>query len=117
MKTKGKDEKYSKILSKKMNTSSEELLQGLPIEFLTFLQNVRDLQFEQKPDYDYLRKLLRKMNNSGVLIEEIKLDYIDYIEKIKNKKINKNKIKEILNGGESKRPTKSNTNNDSHNNK
>ena len=117
MKTKGKDEKYSKILSKKMNTSSEELLQGLPIEFLTFLQNVRDLQFEQKPDYDYLRKLLRKMNNSGVPLEEIKLDYIDYIEKIKNKKINKNKIKEILNGGESKRPTKSNTNNDSHNNK
>ena len=117
MKTKGKDEKYSKILSKKMNTSSEELLQGLPIEFLTFLQNVRDLQFEQKPDYDYLRKLLRKMNNSGVPLEEIKLDYIDYIEKIKNKKINKNNIKEILNGGESKRPTKSNTNNDSHNNK
>ena len=117
MKSKGKDEKYSKILSKKMNTSSEELLQGLPIEFLTFLQNVRDLQFEQKPDYDYLRKLLRKMNNSGVPLEEIKLDYIDYIEKIKNKKINKNKIKEILNGGESKRPTKSNTNNDSHNNK
>ena len=117
MKSKGKDEKYSKILSKKMNTSSEELLQGLPIEFLTFLQNVRDLQFEQKPDYDYLRKLLRKMNNSGVPLEENKLDYIDYIEKIKNKKINKNKIKEILNGGESKRPTKSNTNNDSHNNK
>ena len=117
MKSKGKDEKYSKILSKKMNTSSEELLQGLPIEFLTFLQNVRDLQFEQKPDYEYLRKLLRKMNNSGVPLEEIKLDYIDYIEKIKNKKINKNNIKEILNGGESKRPTKSNTNNDSHNNK
>ena len=117
MKSKGKDEKYSKILSKKMNTSSEELLQGLPIEFLTFLQNVRDLQFEQKPDYEYLRKLLRKMNNSGVPLEENKLDYIDYIEKIKNKKINKNKIKEILNGGESKRPTKSNTNNDSHNNK
>ena len=32
------------------------------------------------------------MNNSGVPLEEIKLDYIDYIEKIKNKKINKNKI-------------------------
>ena len=118
LKSKKTDEKYSKILSIKMNVSDEELLKGLPNEFLNFLQHVRDLQFEQKPDYEYLRKLLRKLNTSNVPLEEIKLDYIDFFEKLKIKKSNNNKInKEILNGGESKRATKSNSNNDSHNNK
>ena len=119
IKTKGKDEKYSKILSKKMNTSSEELLKGLPNELFCFLQNVRDLQFEQKPDYEYLRNLLRKMNTTNIPLEKIKLDYIDYFEKIKIKKNNNNKkIKnEMINGADSKRATKSNSNNDSHNNK
>ena len=118
MKSKKKDEKYSKILSIKMNFSNEELLKGLPNEFLSFLQHVRDLQFEQKPDYDYLKKLLINMNTSDVPLEEIKLDYIDCFEKMKIKKNNIIKNgKEIVNGGESKRATKSNSNNDSHNNK
>ena len=118
LKAKGKKEKYSKILYKKMNISNEELLKGLPQEFMTFLQSVRDLQFEQKPDYNYLKGLLIKMNKTELPIEQIKLDYIDIFEKniIKNNKkiIGDN---DILNNCESKRATKSNTNNDSHNNK
>ena len=116
LKTKGKDEKYSKILSIKMNTKNDELLKGLPNEFMTFLQTVRDLQFEQKPDYEYLKQLLRKMNTTKTPLPKIKLDYIDLLEKIKIKnKNNKNNINNnnILNSAESKRATKSNTNNDS----
>ena len=92
LKSKGKDEKYSKILTKKMNSKSEELLKGLPNEFMSFLQNVRDLQFDQKPDYDYLRGLLRKMNTSKIPLEKVKLDYIKILEKniiISNNTLNK----------------------------
>ena len=114
LKSKGKDEKYSKIITKKMNSKSEELLKGLPNEFMSFLQNVRDLQFDQKPDYDYLRGLLRKMNTSKIPLEKVKLDYIKILEK---NIIISNNGNDILNNCESKKATKSNTNNDSQNNK
>ena len=114
LKSKGKDDKYSKILTKKMNSKSEELLKGLPNEFMSFLQNVRDLQFDQKPDYDYLRGLLRKMNTSKIPLEKVKLDYIKILEK---NIIISNNGNDILNNCESKKATKSNTNNDSQNNK
>jgi serine/threonine protein kinase len=117
IKAKKKDEKYSKILTKKMNIKNDELLKGLPNEFILFLQNVRDLQFEDKPDYNYLRELLRKMNISNEPLEKLKLDYIDLIEKtqVKNKN-NNNKFTEnfLLNNGESKKATKENSKNDSH---
>ena len=77
---------------------------------------MRDLQFEQKPDYEYLKQLLRKMNTTKTPLHCIKLDYIDLLEKIKIKnQNNKNNMNDnnILNNEESKRATKSNTNNDS----
>ena len=120
LKAKGKDEKYSKILSKKMNVKSEELLNGLPNEFMDFLQNVRDLQFEEKPDYEYLRSLLRKMDTSDVSLEKTNMDYMQLFEKNEiNIKINKNEYtkENFLNNGNSKRPTKSNSNNESNANK
>ena len=120
IKTKSKLEKYSKILTKKMNTNSEELLNGLPNEFMDFLQNVRDLQFEQKPNYDNLRGILRKMNPSNVPLEQIKLDYISIFEKNRFNINNKNDIynnDDKDNHYESKRATKSNTTNESLNNK
>ena len=119
LKMKGKDEKYSKILYKKMNVKSDELLKGLPNEFMMFLQNVRDLQFEQKPDYEYLKGLLRKMNTTETPLENIKLDYIDYFEKVKIKHNNKYIITENSksNKEKSKMVTKSNTSTDSHNDK
>ena len=119
LKMKGKDEKYSKILYKKMNVKSDELLKGLPNEFMMFLQNVRDLQFEQKPDYEYLKGLLRKMNTTETPLENIKLDYIEYFEKVKIKHNNKYIITENSksNKEKSKMVTKSNTSTDSHNDK
>ena len=113
LKAKGKDEKYSKILSIKMNVKKEELLNGLPDEFMEFLQTVRNLQFEEKPDYEYLKELLRKMNESDVELENIKMDYISLFEKNKiNKKIIKSEYinDNYLNNGESKKATKSNSN-------
>jgi hypothetical protein len=54
-----KKQKYDKISQKKMSISIEELCQGYPPEFCTYLNYVRALRFEDKPDYAYLRKLFR----------------------------------------------------------
>ena len=118
LKVKNKKERQAKILSKKINTNNDELCSGLPKEFSQFLQTIRDLHFEQRPDYDYLRGLLNKMNTDGIPLNKVKYEFIDIIEK----KINKNKIlkldndeqkKGLLNANQSHKTTKSNTNNDS----
>ncbi|ORX43473.1 kinase-like protein [Hesseltinella vesiculosa] len=54
-----KKEKYQKIMEKKMSVSPEELCQGLDVEFSVYLQYIRSLRFDAKPDYSYLHKLFR----------------------------------------------------------
>lgn len=56
-----KKQKYEKISDKKMSTPVETLCKGFPSEFATFLNYSRSLRFDDKPDYAYLRKLLRDL--------------------------------------------------------
>ena len=35
----------------------DELCKGIPIEFATFLSHCKNLKFEEKPDYAYLKNL------------------------------------------------------------
>lgn len=53
--------KYEKISEKKLSTTVEELCSGLPGEFVAFISYCKGLHFEAKPDYAYLRKLLRTL--------------------------------------------------------
>jgi len=61
-------QKYEKIGEKKQSTAIKELCEGFPPEFGQYLQYVRELGFEDTPDYDYLRGLfdtiLKKEGNS-----------------------------------------------------
>ena len=50
-------QKYEKIGEKKQVTPIKELCEGFPGEFGQYLQYVRELGFEDTPDYDYLRGL------------------------------------------------------------
>jgi casein kinase 1 len=50
-------QKYEKIGEKKQLTPIKELCEGFPGEFGQYLQYVRELGFEDTPDYDYLRGL------------------------------------------------------------
>ena len=54
-------EKYEKIKEKKISTSLDSLCQGMPDEFKTFIQYARDLKFEDRPDYSYLKNIIRQM--------------------------------------------------------
>jgi serine/threonine protein kinase len=44
------------ILSMKQ-VPADVLCQGLPVEFQDFLEHVRELEFKQRPDYDFYRRL------------------------------------------------------------
>ena len=62
-----KVEKYRKILKIKQSTEPNELCQNFPEEFKIFLLYVKNLEFEENPDYDYCRGLfevvIKKLND------------------------------------------------------
>jgi len=61
MRAKDKKEKYQKIMEKKLGTPIDVLCKGFPNEFVTYLTYCRNLKFEDKPDYNYLRGLLKDL--------------------------------------------------------
>eukprot|EP00095_Tigriopus_kingsejongensis_P007983 maker-scaffold475_size161908-snap-gene-0.25 protein:Tk07983 transcript:maker-scaffold475_size161908-snap-gene-0.25-mRNA-1 annotation:"casein kinase i isoform epsilon" len=61
LKAKTKAQKYEKISEKKLSTSVDDLCKGQPTEFATYLNYCRSLRFEEKPDYGYLRQLIRNL--------------------------------------------------------
>ncbi|KAK5104049.1 Palmitoylated plasma membrane-bound casein kinase [Lithohypha guttulata] len=59
-------QKYEKIGEKKQTTAIKDLCEGLPEEFNKYLSYVRNLGFEDTPDYDFLRDLFTQaLKNTG----------------------------------------------------
>lgn len=56
-----KKQKYERISEKKVHTPVEQLCRGYPVEFAQYLNYVRGLHFDDKPDYAYIRKLFRDL--------------------------------------------------------
>jgi len=61
MKATNKKDKYEQIMEKKIATPIDFLCKGFPTEFVTFLTYCRNLRFEDKPDYSYLKTLLKDL--------------------------------------------------------
>ena len=55
-----KEQKYKNIMDKKISINLDELCRGCPEEFKTYLAYCRNLKFEEKPDYSYLRRLFKE---------------------------------------------------------
>ena len=53
--------KYEKISDRKINMPIQVLCKDSPVEFATYLNYVRVLQFDEEPNYAYLRKLFRDL--------------------------------------------------------
>ena len=78
-----KNEKLKKICIRKIETSSSDLCVGLPKEFVEYFDYCNDLEYEQKPDYTFLKNLFFKV----LRFEKEKFDYIyDWDENDKSKK-------------------------------
>ena len=56
-----KKDKYERIMEKKLSTSLETLCKGFAQEFITYMNYVRNLRFEDKADYSYLRSLFKEL--------------------------------------------------------
>ena len=78
MAAKTKEEKYAKILNKKLNISIEKLLKNEPQELINFIKYCKILKYEQDPDYEYLIELFKNIFMK-TLKEKIdyKFDWVD----------------------------------------
>lgn len=54
-------EKNELIKEKKAGLSVDALCEGLPEEFATYITYTRSLGFKERPDYEYLRQLFRRL--------------------------------------------------------
>ena len=52
-----KQSKYDKIMEKKLSVNINILCKDLPMEFSVYLKYVRNLRFDERPDYDFLKNL------------------------------------------------------------
>ncbi|KAL2115453.1 hypothetical protein VTJ04DRAFT_9708 [Mycothermus thermophilus] len=69
-------QKYEKIGEKKQTTPIKELCAGFPEQFETYLTYVRNLGFEEEPDYNYLRGLFTEALQQAGLVEDGEYDWL-----------------------------------------
>ncbi|OMJ69003.1 hypothetical protein SteCoe_33392 [Stentor coeruleus] len=72
-------EMNKKIIDKKIQISVDDLCENLPNEFATLLNYARGLKFEDRPDYNYAKRILRELyvkmgyeQNLGIRISLLK---------------------------------------------
>lgn len=70
-------QKYEKIGLKKQTTSINELCYGFPIQFAQYLTYVRNLKFDEGPDYVYLFNL---MDKALISIDKREDDHYDWMD-------------------------------------
>lgn len=49
------------MLEKKLEINENDLCVNLPEEFVEVLVYIKNLSFEEKPNYDYVRNIFRKI--------------------------------------------------------
>lgn len=76
LQAKNKDDKYNKIKDKKVQTTIESLTRGLPEELSAYLNYCRGLKFEEKPDYNYLRKLFKDLMHKNGFEYDFNYDWV-----------------------------------------
>ena len=112
LKIKQKSEKFSKIREIKMTIESTKLCEGLPDEFREYIDLVKNLEYEEEPDYsrytnmfnelfkkkeytkDYLYDWVGEKKNNLKIFKETSMFRVDEISKIEeNDYSNENKNK------------------------
>jgi serine/threonine protein kinase len=76
------NDKYRQIMEKKMSTTSDVLCKGLPAEFTAYMNYVKALKFEEKPDYVFLRGLFQDVFKKNQLVLDYRYDWTKAGEKV-----------------------------------
>ena len=64
LKIEDSEKRFKKITEIKKNSKTEELCKGLPKEIWEFYDYTKNLEFEENPDYDYMRGLFYNVLNN-----------------------------------------------------
>ena len=68
-----------KICQKKVSVTPEELCSGLPFEFIDYLKYCRNLEFEENPNYNYLKGLFTEvLKRNEQITDERFLRFIEF---------------------------------------
>jgi serine/threonine protein kinase len=68
-------EKWTKVFEMKRNTRIEDLCENIPEVFVTYMTRVRELKFEERPNYDELRELFRSEYKKQGFTRATKFDW------------------------------------------
>ena len=71
-----RDDRYKKIYEKKKATTPEDLCYGHPNEFAEYVKYTRNLDFEQNPDYTYLKGLFDSVMKAKNYVNDFKFDWL-----------------------------------------
>ena len=75
-------------MEKKLATPAEVLCKGYPNQLASFINYARNMKFEEKPDYAYLKNLIK----SAMKTNNIEMDYVYDWSKKTSKKIETREI-------------------------
>jgi len=73
-------QKWSKVFEMKSGTKLTDLCERLPKVFVTYMEEVRKLEFKQRPDYDHLRKMFKDEYDRQNFKRKTKYDWETAIE-------------------------------------
>ena len=79
VKGKNKDSKYKKIMEKKIEMKPDILCNGLPDEFKQYFKYVRELQYTEEPNYDFLFGLFNSVMKKNNIKNDFKFDWCQNI--------------------------------------
>jgi casein kinase 1 len=72
LRAQNRKEKYDRIMQCKLETSTSVLCQGFAPEISTYMNYCKNLRFEERPDYSYLKRMLKDL----FFRENYQYDYI-----------------------------------------
>ncbi|CAF0969018.1 unnamed protein product [Rotaria sordida] len=78
-------ERYQKIGDTKRATHIDVLCQSQPEEFAKYLKYVRNLDFFETPNYEYLRKLFKDLMDARNYACDYNFDWVEKMQKLTNK--------------------------------
>lgn len=78
------EKKYQLIYECKQNTTTEQLCQGLPKEFKLYMEHVKSLGFDEKPNYNYLYNLFAQLHKKNQYNYDNNYDWTQLIGSKKN---------------------------------